>query len=176
MSRILPNHRLVYISKAKHQVIASWKEGVLIESNAGRSISQIIYLVAADRWRFAYEHKRHANKLLQLKPTVYRSAISRYYYAMYHAMRACAYVFYEGDDHEEHSKLPLHIPTDFPPAPGRDWQSLIKDARLIRNRADYDPYPKSDRSWKVAAMSIKADADLLLLSSRNYLLSKGCTV
>lgn len=174
MSRTLPNDRLIRVSKVRQQVIANWKEGVSIENDAGCSIAQIICLVAADRWRLAYEHKRHANKLLQLKPSVYRSAISRYYYAMYHAMRACAYIFHEGDDYEEHSKLPLHIPADFPP--GMDWQSVLKNARLIRNRADYDPYPKPDRSWRVDAMSIKADADLLLFSSRKYLLSRGCTI
>ena len=26
----------------------------------------------------------------------------------------CAYMFHGGDDYEEHSKLPSHIPTDFP--------------------------------------------------------------
>ena len=89
-------------------------------------------------------------------------------------MRACAFICHEGDDYEEHSKLPLNIPPDFDTAV--DWQNKLKDARLARNNADYEAYPKSDRAWQKTAEVIKSDADLLLTTSRNYLKTKGCTL
>lgn len=89
-------------------------------------------------------------------------------------MRACAYIFHAGDDYEEHSKLPLYLPSDLPP--GLDYQSILKSARLTRNRADYDPYPKSDKAWMADALSIKVDADQFLRISRAYLRSKGCNL
>jgi len=71
---------------------------------------------------------------------------------MYHALRACAFLFHEGDDYQEHSKLPLQIPKDFDV--GIDWQNKLKKARLARNKADYEAYPKSDRAWETIAKTI----------------------
>ncbi len=172
MSRILPAQRLIFVAQAGKQRIKNWKEGVSLSDDSGCSISELLCFAAADRWHLAYQQRYHANKLLKSKPPHNRSAVSRYYYAMYHAMRACIYIFHQGDDHEQHSELPKHIPPDFPP--GVDWQNKLKNARLIRNRADYEAYPKSDKAWRGDAESMKADADLLLSRSREYLRSKGC--
>jgi uncharacterized protein (UPF0332 family) len=174
MPKILPNQRLLRISLARKQRLADWKEGVSIESDSGRTVTQLTCLVAADRWRLASEHRRQATNLLKVSPPLYRCAVSRYYYAMYHALRACVYVFHEGDDHQEHRQLPQNIPVDF--APGEDWQTKLKDARVVRNRADYDPYPKSDKAFKSEAMGLKQDVDRLLVLARNYLRSKGCAL
>ncbi|MBI1927864.1 hypothetical protein HYR99_26945 [Candidatus Poribacteria bacterium] len=110
--------------------------------------------------------------MLKSKPPLYRNAISRYYYSMYHAMRACVFVFHGGDDYQEHSKLQSHIPNDFPT--GSNWKNILKNARELRNRADYEPYPKSNTTWKQYALSLKNDADLFLSSTRTYLQNKGC--
>lgn len=174
MARILPNERLLRITLATKAQLNHWKEGVSIEHRSLRTVSQLTTLVASDRWKLAVEHKRHAQRLLTLPQPLYRSAVSRYYYAMYHAMRACAYVFHEGDDHQEHLKLPQHIPDDF--APGEDWQTKLKNARVVRNRADYDPYPKADSAFKRDAQNLKTDADRLLKLTRNYLINKGCSL
>lgn len=174
MPRILPNVRLLRISEAPSNRIADWKEGVSIEHDSAHTLSQLALLTAADRFNLAFEHKRHANKLLSLPRPLYRSAVSRYYYAMYQALRACLYLSHEGDDHQEHSKLPQFIPKDF--APGEDWQTKLKNARMMRNRADYDPYPKSDMAFRFDAVSLKGDADRLLVLARDYLRSKGCTI
>ncbi len=40
------------------------------------------------------------------RPPMRRVAVGRYYYAMYHAMRAVVYFRTPGDDHEQHSDLP----------------------------------------------------------------------
>lgn len=172
MPSILPRKRLLRISKAKKDQIQDWIEGVSLEQDAEKAISALTLMAAAHRWALAFEYKKHGNKLLVISPPLYRSAVSRYYYAMYHAMRACSYVFHGGDDHQEHRKLPQEIPNDF--ASGEDWQTKLKNARALRNQADYDPYPKSDHAFQSDALSLKVDADRLLLLARNYLRTKGC--
>ena len=143
-----------------------------LQNDSGQVISQLISDAAANRWRFAYEHRHNANKLLKSKPPLYRSAISRYYYSMYHAMRACVFVSHQGDDHKQHSKLPQYKLGGFPP--DFDWQNILKNARVLRNRADYEPYPKSNIAWKQDAFDLKTDADLFLSTARAYLQTKGC--
>jgi uncharacterized protein (UPF0332 family) len=174
MARILPNERLLRVSQATKTSIDNWKEGVSLEQGSARTISELKILVVQDRWSLSLEHRRHANRLLASRPPLYRSAVSRYYYAMYHAMRSCVYVSHGGDDHEGHSKLPQNIPADF--APGEDWQTKLKDARLTRNNADYDPYPKSDKAFRNKALSLKSDCDRLLMLARNYLRERGCVL
>ena len=174
MPRVLSNNRLNRLAKATNDQIKYWKEGTSLENDSGRTISQLINKAAADRWRLAYEHRRNANKLINSSPPLYRSAISRYYYSMYHAMRACVFVFNEGDDYQEHSKLQSQIPRDFPSGP--NWENILKDSRELRNRADYEPYPKSDSAWKHYALSLKDDADLFLAKTRSYLQNRGCVL
>lgn len=172
MPKILPNNRLIRLVEGTSEQINYWKEGVSLQKDSGRTIPELINRAAADRWYFAYEHRHNANKLLKSKPPLYRSAISRYYYSMYHAMRACVFVFHGGDDYQEHGKLPLHIPSDFPSE--ANWQNMLRNARVLRNRADYEPYPKSNVAWKQDALDLKKDADLLLSQARTYLENKGC--
>ena len=172
MPKILPNNRLSRLVEGTSEQINYWKEGVSLQKDSGRTIPELINRAAADRWYLAYEHRHNANKLLKSKPPLYRSAISRYYYSMYHAMRVCVFVSHGGDDHQEHGKLPLHIPSDFPS--GANWQNMLRNARVLRNRADYEPYPKSNIAWKQDALDLKKDADLLLSKARTYLQNKGC--
>ena len=115
MPKALPDKRLIRLAEATNAQINHWKEGVSLQKDSGRTIPELISKAAADRWHFAYEHRHDANKLLNSKPPLYRSAVSRYYYSMYHAMRACVFVSHQGDDHEQHSELPkykLSFPSD----------------------------------------------------------------
>ena len=171
MPQILPNDRLNRLVRAINEQINYWKEGVSLQKDSGRTIPELINKAAADRWYFAYEHRHNANKLLNSKPPLYRSAISRFYYSMYHAIRACVFISHGGDDHQEHRELPLHIPNDFPSGP--NWQNMLRNARELRNRADYEPYPKSNIAWKQDALDLKKDADLFLSTTRTYLRNKG---
>lgn len=171
---ILPRKRQLRITKAKKDQVENWKEGASLELDSGKTIPQLALVAGADRWKLAVEHRRHANKLLAASPPLYRNAVSRYYYAMYHAIRACSYVSHGGDDHQEHRQLQRAIPKDF--APAEDWQTKLKNARLLRNQADYDPYPKSDNAFKADALSLKVDTDRLILLARQYLRDKGCTI
>ncbi len=172
MRQVLPDDRLNRLVRATNEQINYWQEGVSLQNDAGRTIPELISKAATDRWHFAYEHRHNANKLLKSKPPLYRSAISRYYYSMYHAMRACIFVLHGGDDYQEHRELPLHIPKDFPSS--APWSNMLKDARYHRNRADYEPYPKSSAAWRIDAFELKKDADLFLTTTRTYLENKGC--
>lgn len=172
MPRILNNERLIRVTQAKNVVIKNWEEGISLQRDSRRSIPQLISNAAVDRWRLAYEHRHNANKLLGLATPLYRGAVSRYYYSMYHAVRACVYIHHRGDDHEKHSILPMHLPPDFDPTV--NWQNKLKSARETRNSADYDPYPKSNLAWRKSALELKDDADQLLASSKTYLQNKGC--
>lgn len=172
MPRVLPDIRLIHISKAVKVDFQRWREGISLKQDSGREIDELARIVARDRWRLAAQHRRHGTSLFSLARPPYRSVISRYYYAMYHAMRACAYLYHQGDDFEEHSKLPSNIPNDFPNQ--QTWQNKLKDARLMRNRADYDPYPTTEKFWKAQAGLIRADVTDLLRSTKLYLQGKGC--
>ena len=144
-----------------------------LASAAAVSIEVLAKYVASDRLKLAAQHRRDANVMIRQEPPLYRSAISRYYYAMYHAMRAATFVFHGGDDFEEHSKLPLNLPADFPDK--SKWQTALKDARLARNAADYDPYPRSNSSWQIKATSLKITTASLMTDVKAYLIGKGCT-
>lgn len=152
--------------------LEQWKEGVSLHLDSGQSIDNLMLRVALARWKLAAEHRRDANQLMRQSRVPYRSAISRYYYAMYHAMRAAAYVFHGGDDHESHSLLPSNVPGDFPNA--SLWRNELKDARLTRNAADYDPYPRSRNYWYARARTMKRRANRLVRETRAYLRGKGC--
>jgi uncharacterized protein (UPF0332 family) len=103
---------------------------------------------------------------------IQRLTISRAYYAMYHSLRAVAYIYHGGDDHQQHSDLPQRLPSDFPDV--AIWGNQLKSAREYRNQADYDPYPKSIAYWRDIAQLVDSDSKVLLPLTRNYLRSKGC--
>jgi len=170
---MLPNLRLIRVSKAEIDLLEHWKEGVSLVSAAGKSIDDLCLDVAVHRWKLGLLHKRDGNKLMQLQAPPYRSAISRYYYSMYHCFRAAAFISHRGDNHESHSNLPKHLPVDFPSV--AFWQNELKMARLTRNDADYDPYPRTNAPWQNKAKAIQLNAINAVLETRNYLRSKGCT-
>jgi len=174
MARLRINHRrLVRVSMATIEMLQNWREGVSLANDSGLTIDELASAVAAGRWKLASEHRRNANALLALARPQFRNAVSRYYYSMYHAMRAASYLHHGGDDFESHSTLPQKVPSDFPNA--AVVQNTLKNARLARNAADYDPYPSGGKFWESQARIIKSDADALLVDARDYLRGKGCT-
>lgn len=165
--------RLLRVGKAKKDQLAEWAEGVSLSSTFGLTIHDLKLKAATERWKLALEHRREGNLLLALPRPPYRAVVSRFYYVMYHAMRAACFLHHAGDDFEAHSDLPKNLPSDFPQV--ATWSNNLKGARLNRNAADYDPYPKSQIVWRRRADTVKADAGLLLTEVRAYLKSKGCT-
>lgn len=131
---------LLHISTSKSAAISA------IPTGGGRypfPISQLMQQVVIDRLLLAGEHLRAGDKLLF--GTQYRSAISRHYYAMYHAARAIVFAENKGDDHERHNILPRNLPSTLPDSATRE--SELTDAHLLRNQADYDSVRHTFRLW-----------------------------
>lgn len=171
MSTIASRERLLRISKATKGTFAAWGEGIDIETSTGRTLEELRHRAVADRLTLSKQFLSDGEAILSLGSPFYRSAISRLYYSMYHAMRAVVYLQHGGDDHEKHSALPTSTPGDFPDS--ALWQNALKNAREHRNAADYDPYPKSARSWEPIAVAVATDARSLLGVARAYVRSKG---
>ncbi|MEV8420029.1 HEPN domain-containing protein [Streptomyces niveus] len=128
--------------------------------------------MCADRIALAEDFLTTADRLMRSRPPEFRSAISRYYYSMYHAFRAVAYFNEGGDDKESHSALPGAVPRDFPDS--AIWQNELKDARSRRNAADYDPYPILPAAWRDVAKDLQSKTPTLLALAGSYLKKRGC--
>jgi uncharacterized protein (UPF0332 family) len=163
---------LLRVSKADKKTLGLMAEGVHLSTSTTRALPDLQEQTCADRLRLARELWGAAEKLTRARPAQYRSAISRYYYAMYHAMRAVVYYVHGGDDHNAHSALPGHVPQDF--VNSALWQNTLKDARSHRNDADYDPYPLDAGIWRTVALDLKAQSDQLIALAEDYLRRKGC--
>src|SRR5262249_42285366 len=146
--------------------------GVYLERATGNRVDDLIAEISKDRFRLARKFLRQAKFLSKTKPTRYRVTIARSYYAMYHAARAVVYFHHGGDDFQEHSVLPKHLPGDFPDR--AKWDNELKTARLERNRADYDAYPRRENSFKAVQIKVLKSAELFFKVSQLYLVTKGC--
>lgn len=169
---MLREKALLRVSKADKKTLGFYAEGVYISTQTGRPFHDLQQQVCADRLRLAKEFLATADKMVNARPPHFRSAVSRYYYSMYHAARALVYFAYGGDDYEAHSTLPTKLPDDFTNT--ALWQNALKDARGHRNEADYDPYPSEPRSWRPTAIDLGAKAPDLLSLVVQYLKQKGC--
>lgn len=172
MTSPVPEATLLRISKADKAFLLNLSEGVHIESSTSHTINELKHRTCADRLVLAEVMIEAGNKLLRSRPAMYRSAIGRYYYAMYHATRATVYFDHGGDDHEKHSDLPAHLPHGFPAH--AIWRNELKNAREQRNQADYDPYPANGRSFRTNALDLSVKAPTLVNECRSYLKGKGC--
>ena len=163
---------LLRVGKGKKLDIDRWKEGLYIERDTGQSLEELVNRAATDRLHLARAFLRDAQRLLGNSPPLFRFAVSRYYYSMYHGMRAAAFLFHGGDDFEEHRVLPGKAPNDL--TDHQLWANALKDARERRNSADYDPYPKSDAAWRKIALDLDHKAADFLREIADYLKLKGC--
>ena len=164
--------RLLRVSEGTARETVLWAEGVSLERDTGRSLDELRDRAASDRLLLAVACAKRAAVMMGLAPPHNRDAVSRAYYAMYHAWRALALYTSGGDDFQEHKKLP-----DFEP-PGFEnvalWQNALKEAREARNRSDYQPYPKAESAWRGEAEERFAQATELVRLCRAYLREKGC--
>jgi hypothetical protein len=168
-----PDQRLLRIGGSTAKDLRTFKEGVYLESASARTIDDLVAQACADRLRLAQGFLDDAERAMRARPPMRRTAVGRYYYAMYQAARAVVFFCTPGDDHEPHSELPKWLPVDFPDADR--WKNELKDARLRRNEADYDPYPAADSDFQDAARQLKIEAPALVAEARSYLLAKGCS-
>lgn len=172
MARYAPKDVLAAAERASSQEIKAWKRGVFIEQRSGRSIDEIHARAVIDRIQLASHLRRRGKNLMEAQPPQHRDAISRFYFSMYHAMRAVVAYANKGDDGLSHAKLPEQAPGDFP---DRDlWINRLKDARERRNDADYSIYPKAESAWESSAEQMLHNAAQLNSECRAYLRQKGC--
>lgn len=167
-----PHQLLLRVSKANKKTLSLFAEGINLHNATARPLIDLQHQACADRIALAKNFLITADRLMKTRPPEYRSAISRYYYAMYHAIRAVAYFNEGGDDKESHSTLPGAVPSDF--TDSALWQNSLKDARARRNEADYDPYPAHLSAWRTVAVDLQGKAPILLALSEDYLKQKGC--
>lgn len=163
---------LLLVSKSPKKVIDFWKAGASLEARTGYEIDVLRSKATIDRIELSQKLRLAARAAVKGSNRSFRSATSRAYYSMYHALRATAFFVHQGDDHEDHTKLPSGIPGDFPSR--ANWENDLKGARLDRNRADYDPYPKNDLMFKSTALDLIQKAEDLWPVVRSYLKRKGC--
>lgn len=125
--------------------------------------------VVTDRFALSGEHLRAGDHLLNDEQ--YRTAIGRYYYAMYHAARGVTFGIHGGDDFEKHSTLPRHLSATLDPQ--GSLALALTDARLLRNEADYDAYPNHDPAWRSDAVSLSAVATSFVADCKLFASSQG---
>ena len=167
----LTEDELQYVSKGTKSRLNTLAFGLALAKKTDYSISALRSKAVKDRLELARLILKSTEASLTLPAPSFRTAVSRAYYAMYHTARALVYFKHGGDDHQDHSKLPANLPDDFPSA--SRWENQLKQARYERNRADYDPYPKSDRRFESAAHDLIQSAQDLMPIARRYLRQKG---
>lgn len=132
-------------------------------------LAQLIKQVASDRLQLAGEHLRAGDQLIFALQ--FRSAISRHYYGMYHAARSIVFAEIQGDDYQKHADLPSHLPPGLPNVSVREQQ--LVDARLLRNEADYDPYPSMLSDWEADARKLAVTAADFVQACEDFALTNG---
>jgi len=172
MAKRLKTAHLLLVSKGTAEKLNSFRLGARLTQTSGLTIEQLIEQATRDRFKFAQELLRAAKNAAIAPQPQNRLALGKAYYAMYHACRAVVYLIEGGDDHEAHSEVPKHLPRDFPDR--NVWENEIKTARYERNRADYDPYPKSDKAFAAITVSTIRKADNFVTAARGYLARKVC--
>ncbi len=128
-----------------------------LEQGGGRHaapmpVEQIIAEVVRARLELASSHLAVADALLLSGS--FRGSISRFYYAAYHAVRSVVFAATRGDDFSQHGVISAHLPPELPDV--AKIKTFVEDARLLRNQADYEPYPKSDAHWEQDARRLAA--------------------
>jgi uncharacterized protein (UPF0332 family) len=171
---LLTAKRLIRVATGHSKDQQLWSEGVSLERDAGAPLAQVQIRVSAARFELAKSMHADARRALLLAKPAYRTVISRAYYSMYHSFRAAAFLFYGGDDYEQHTKLSLHLPADFPNF--AVWANQLKSAREYRNQADYEAYPKTGAYWKSISTLVLNDSKSLLPVAAAYLNGKGCNL
>lgn len=174
MAPRLSNDHLLTISKAPKGTLNNFRFGVHLHTTSGLSIDSLRENACRDRFGLARQTLNMARWANKPPSPRYRIVLARSYYAMYHAARVVAYFVEGGDDYEDHKSLPGHIPRDFPSH--AQWENDLKNARLERNRADYDPYPKTDRAFARSSERVLGLAEQFLPLVRTYMLRKGCAL
>lgn len=166
MPRSLPPRQqaLLRVSKGTRDDHAQWNLGAYLREQLAVDLDGARHQAVLDRLNLARRFLAGARAAFESDR--YRDATSRAYYAAYHAFRAATFKATGGDDHEKHADLPNHLPEDLPdPAASKNG---LTTARLARNNADYDPYPKTESAWRADAETTIAFAASAIRTARKY--------
>ena len=164
--------RLHRVTKLDAKTLVILKEGVSLEAGLSQPLADVMYQTVSDRLDLADEFMGMAKALMRSRSDLARPAIARFYYAMYHSMRAVAYQYFEGDDFEAHTTLSVKgVPTDFPN--NAVAKNDLKEARTLRNEADYDQYPLNRAYFRTQAKTLQPTASAFVQTARTYVRSKG---
>ena len=163
--------RLLRLSKASKKNLDLFVEGISLEAAFGTSINDLVERATADRLHLGEHFLSVADRMRRSRTRDWRSVIGRYYYAMYHSMRGVCFYSFGGDDNQDHARILNYVPDDFPQKALR--VNELKDARLRRNEADYDPYPKDATQFRPAAILLGQTANNFVAECRSYLSAKG---
>jgi uncharacterized protein (UPF0332 family) len=169
--KMIDDVRKTRVIKAKLNDIRSWKEGIALEKTCGVELSEFLIQLSEARLVLAREQKDDGDKLLKSKPPKFRSAISRYYYAMYNSLRASVFLDHQGDDFQEHSKLPSNLPSTLDLVETNDWGAILGNARDLRNKADYEPFV-SNTDWRLEAKKLKINCENAIKLSTSFVAKK----
>ena len=96
------------MTAASKDQLAFYKEGVYLTATSGLSLEDLRHEATADRLRLAEHFLDSADRMMRTRPPQHRNAISRYYYSIYHVLRAVVYFSHEGADHEAPATLPAN--------------------------------------------------------------------
>ncbi|MEW2436720.1 hypothetical protein AB0952_21625 [Streptomyces caniferus] len=162
----LADQMLLHISTSKSAAISTLSAG---KSKYPFPTAQLLQQIVSDRLLLAGGHLRAGDALLFASQ--YRSAISRFYYAMYQAARAIAFAETKGDDHERHNVLPRKLPEGIDNPAVREAE--LVEARLLRNQADYDVYPINESDWEGEARALSATAATFVQTCESFALTNG---
>jgi uncharacterized protein (UPF0332 family) len=155
---------LLRIAKGTRDQHDQWNLGAYLREQLDVDLDGARHRAALDRLQLASRFLSGARAAFA--DDRYRDATSRAYYAAYHAMRAATFKATGGDDYEKHSELPANLPEDLPdPAASKNG---LTTARLARNNADYDPYPKTDLAFRGDAEETIRFAASALRDARKY--------
>ena len=172
MPKQLPEEVLAVLAKGTKNQLALVR---LVAENHPRGaidVGGLVDVLVADRLALAREHLQSAERALRTRPPQPRVAVSRAYYAMYHAMRSVVFHVRQGDL-DDHERLPREAPDDFPSQP--TWQNRLKNARLLRNEVDYSPYPRDAKALRGTAGDRVNEANELIGECEQYLRNRGWT-
>ena len=162
---------LVIVTRSPKRDLDQWALGLKACEISGKTLDELVKVACRDRIALADSMLQAAKKLARMRPPHFASSVSRAYYSMYHSARAVAFIGNRGDDFQEHSKLPSAIPVDFP---DRDrWENELKNARLARNAADYDPYGDSVSPLAHVATQLEKSAAEFILACKAFLNGRG---
>jgi len=150
----------------------------ILKSHSGRSnvrwYHDAVRNVAHHWFLLASQHLRVARQLVS-EPRVWRTVISRSYYAAYNASRGVRYlvkgsVKLDASDHQDVGDLP----DDFPQRPA--WSTFLTEMRKDRNIADYEPWIGMRSTLSHPPSVSVTRTDEFLRESKAYLRAKGIRV